>query len=204
MIKDFDELYKLDISSKVKKYQGFDYLNWLDCLMLLRENGAGVVSYDCSEIFELRTGGALVMVWVEIDDKRCSITHPVASGDVNISEPKALDVGFAIQRAFVKCVAINWGLGLSLWEKGVDVAVDDSGVKESIVKVAGNLIGPKFEDHESLMQFIMSIQGVGEKISETKGRDTWAKLGNFLETGPTEDKRKILSQLQSLLGDEIF
>ena len=27
------------------------------------------------------------------------------------------DVHNATQRAFVKCVAVNWGLGLSLWQK---------------------------------------------------------------------------------------
>lgn len=201
MIKSFEELYKLEVPTK--KFNGFDYLNWLDCLLLLRENGAATVAYDedrTESVTYPSEGRTYISVkaWVEIDSVRRTITYPVASGEIPICNATCLDIEFAKQRAFVKCVAINWGLGLKLWEKGVDVAADDSGLKEEVVKICGALIGPKFTSHEDLMEFIFNIDGVGEKISEMKGKDNSLKFGRFLETGTTEDKRKVLSKLEAL------
>ena len=58
-------------------------------------------------------------MWVEIDGEKYELTYPVING-INVVDTNAmtqLKVHIAQQRAFVKCVAVNTGLGLSLWEK---------------------------------------------------------------------------------------
>lgn len=140
-IRNFNELYKLDlkpwISKKpvfkydqaqrktVKTNQELDYISWPDCLVLLHENGAGKVLYGNITNAEghslFLSCGALpeVRVFVEIDGDRRELTYPVIDGTKDISMDKIVqsDVHNATQRAFVKCVAVNWGLGLSLWQK---------------------------------------------------------------------------------------
>lgn len=140
-IHNFNELYKLDlkpwISKKpvfkydqaqrktVKTNQELDYISWPDCLVLLHENGAEKVLYgnitnaDGHSLF--LSNGALpeVRVFVEVDGDRRELTYPVIDGTKDIPMDKIVqsDVHNATQRAFVKCVAVNWGLGLSLWQK---------------------------------------------------------------------------------------
>lgn len=58
-------------------------------------------------------------MFVEIDENRYELAYPVIDGarDIPIDKITQSDVHNATQRGFVKCVAINTGLGLSLWEK---------------------------------------------------------------------------------------
>lgn len=140
-IKSFSDLYRLDLGNRVSKKpvfkydkaqgksvktgQELDYISWPDCLVLLYENGAERVLYGNitnSEGHSLfLSNGALpeVRVFVEIDGDRRELTYPVIDGTKDIPMDKIVqsDVHNATQRAFVKCVAVNWGLGLSLWQK---------------------------------------------------------------------------------------
>lgn len=139
MLKPFAELYALDISGEVsqkpvkKKMEDgswreickLDYLSWATVLRLLHEHGAETVRYGnilSAEGHSLHLlSGHLpeVHVWVEIDGARYEITYPVIDGskDVKMDYIAQSDVHNASQRAFVKCVAVNTGLGLRLWEK---------------------------------------------------------------------------------------
>ena len=138
MIKDFNELRKIDISNEVEQRDDIDYLPWATCLRLLYENGAekvrfGVVknadghSLFASQIeflgktktYEKKNRAYETTVWVEIDNEKFELTYPIING-MNIVDTDAmtqLKVHTAQQRAFVKCVAVNTGLGLPLWEK---------------------------------------------------------------------------------------
>lgn len=139
-IKSFRELSHMDISEHVSKKPVFkkdkatgtynkvgelDYLNWADCLDLLHENGAERVTFgnvrskDDHPVFLLAGGIPFVRVYVEVDGDRRELDYPVIDGSANIGMDKMTqgDVHNASQRAFVKAVAINWGLGLSLWQK---------------------------------------------------------------------------------------
>lgn len=140
MVKPFGEMLRLDLDTYVSKKPVFkknkasgqydkvgelDYLNWADCLMLLHENGAesvrfgNVKSAGDHPVFLLNGGVPFVRVFVEVDGDRRELDYPVIDGSANVTVEKMTqgDVHNATQRGFVKCVAINWGLGLSLWQK---------------------------------------------------------------------------------------
>ena len=143
MLKSWKEMCELDISKYVKKRDKADYLPWSSCLKLLYEHGAEKVS--------IRTltdvnGSSLFMSDHEFKDKndntnRCyevrveviidgsaySLSYPVMNG-INPVKDNSMNqnaVHKAQMRAFVKCVAINTGLGFNLWLDDADI--EDSG-----------------------------------------------------------------------------
>lgn len=140
MIKTFNELRNIDLSHAVSKKPVFkknkktgelepagnlDYLNWADCLGLLYANGAERVEFGNARsaedhpVFLLDGTLPFIRVFVSVDGDRRELDYPVIDGSKDISMDRMVqsDVHNATQRAFVKCVAINWGLGLSLWCK---------------------------------------------------------------------------------------
>lgn len=138
-LKPFSELVEVTLDSKTsqkpimkkladgtyKKVGELDYLSWADCLAALYENGASRVLYgnvhnnDDHPLFLLNGGNPFVRVFVDIDGDRRELDYPVIDGskDIKMEFLAQSDVHNATQRAFVKCVAINWGLGLYLWMK---------------------------------------------------------------------------------------
>lgn len=137
-LKSWKELYDLDISSYVKKRDKADYLPWANCLMLLYENGAEKVTFVplvdkngsslfmSEQTFTDKNGGTNrcyeVRVAVEIDGKPYCISYPVMNG-INPVRDNLMNqnaVHKAQMRAFVKCVAINTGLGFKLWTDDTD------------------------------------------------------------------------------------
>lgn len=139
-IKSFSELVSLDLSGSTSKKPIYkrdkstggykevgklDYLNWADCLALLYANGAGRVLFGNVRssadhpVFLLGGNIPFVRVYVDVDGDRRELDYPVIDGsnDVTMDKLNQSDVHNATQRGFVKCVAINWGLGLSLWQR---------------------------------------------------------------------------------------
>lgn len=137
-IKNFAELMELDLKEHIsqkpilkkeggewKKIGELDYLSWPDCLWLLHQNGAEKVIYGNVRsgadhpLFLIDGRAPFVRVYVEVDGDRRELDYPVIDGARDISMDKLVqsDIHNATQRGFVKCVAINWGLGLSLWQK---------------------------------------------------------------------------------------
>ena len=139
-IKHFPELMGLDLSSYISKKPVFkkdqqtgkykqvgelDYLNWADCLSLLYQNGAEKVLFGNVRsgadhpLFLINGIAPFVRIYVEIDGDRRELDFPVIDGssDISIDKLKQSDIHNATQRGFVKCVAINWGLGLPLWKR---------------------------------------------------------------------------------------
>ena len=174
-MKSFDELYNMDITDKVKKNKdGLDYLNWLDCFMILRSLGMNPI-YGVSKVKEMKVSGQIIVtVWVKIGDYKCEITY---------TDARSRDFEFIKQRAFVKCVAIHFGLGLKLWEKSdADPAGDDTWMNDKITLLFGNLV-PKFGD----------ANGVHDKLGTTD-----KLLSKVLRSGTTEEKKIILTKLEAL------
>lgn len=138
-IKNFCEMIEIDLSEDVSKKPIFkknkqggyekvgylDYLNWADCLHLLYKNGAEKVSFGNIRsggdhpLFLINGASPFVRVYVDVDGDRRELDFPVIDGsnDISMEKLKQSDIHNATQRAFVKCVAINWGLGLSLWKR---------------------------------------------------------------------------------------
>lgn len=142
MLKSWNEMRKLDISKYVKKRDGADYLPWADCLKLLYENGAERVKVDTlatdsgsslfmsEQVFTDKGGGTNrcyeVRIMVEIDGKQFPFAYPVLNG-INSVRDNLMNqnaVHKAHMRAFVKCVAINTGLGFDLWRDDTDIEPD--------------------------------------------------------------------------------
>ena len=133
MLKKWNEMRSLDISKHVKKRDGADYLPWASCVKLLHDNGADVVTFRAlvnengsslfmsEQVFTDKNGNANrcyeVRVEVAIDGNTYGMTYPVLNGiaAVKDSQMNQNAVHKAQARAFVKCVAINTGLGFDLW-----------------------------------------------------------------------------------------
>lgn len=141
-IKSWNEMRQLDISKYVKQRDKADYLPWASCLKLLYENGAEKVTirtltdengsslFMCDETFTDKNGGKNrcyeVRLEVIIDGSTYTFNYPVMNG-INPVRDNLMNqnaVHKAQMRAFVKCVAINTGLGFDLWLDDADIETD--------------------------------------------------------------------------------
>ena len=153
MLKSYEELRKIDVKPYCKKRDGLDYLNWAKCIELLHKNGAEVVHWE--PITDPETGSSLIMskqtftdskgntnrcyetrIRVTIDDKVYEMQTPVMNGanPVKDNSMSQLRVWNSMCRAFVKCVAINTGLGFDLWVK--EESKEDPVIPETLEKPA--------------------------------------------------------------------
>lgn len=136
MLKSYEELRKIDVRPYCEERDGLLYLNWAKCIDLLHENGAKEIRWE--PIPDERTGTSLRMtdvafedknkvtnrcyetrIKVTIDDREYVMQSPVMNGsnpvkDNSMSQQRVWN---SMCRSFVKCVAINTGLGFDLWLK---------------------------------------------------------------------------------------
>ena len=136
MLKPYNELRKIDVRPYCEERDGLLYLNWAKCIDLLHENGAEKVFW--TPIPDEKTGSSLRMVEkvfsdsknntnqcyetrirVVIDDNEYEMQSPVMNGsnpvkDNSMSQQRVWN---SMCRSFVKCVAIQTGLGFNLWLK---------------------------------------------------------------------------------------
>ena len=152
-LKSWKEMYELDISQYEKTRDGARYLPWSTCLKLLYENGAekvviipqttdaGSSLFMSNQTFTDKNGGVNrcyeVLVEVRIDAERYIISYPVMNG-INPVRDNGMNqnaVHKAQMRAFVKCVAINTGLGFKLWMDESDIEHDDDLTKHSVFAI---------------------------------------------------------------------
>lgn len=142
MLKSWNEMRGLDISKYVKQRDKADYLPWASCLKLLYENGAEKVTistltdvngsslFMSDQVFTDKNGGTNrcyeVRIEVIIDGSTYTFNYPVMNG-INAVRDNLMNqnaVHKAQMRAFVKCVAINTGLGFDLWLDDADIETD--------------------------------------------------------------------------------
>src|SRR6185437_12177435 len=110
-----------------------------NCIKLLYENGAEKVRYGMVKnengypcFYNQNGESPFVSVWVEIDGERYEEDYPVVNGIFAVSNPSQLDINRAKQRGFVKAVAVNTGLVLSLWIKEEEVINNDAEIQKEI------------------------------------------------------------------------
>ena len=136
MLKPYKELRKINVAPYCEKREGYLYLNWARCIDLLHENGAETVYFV--PIQNPKTGGSLyesetqfanksgttnrcyeTRIKVVVDDKEYIMQSPVMNGtnpvlDNSMNQQRVWN---SMTRSFVKCIAINTGLGFDLWLK---------------------------------------------------------------------------------------
>ena len=181
-IKTWNEMRKVDISNYVKQRDKADYLPWADCLKLLYDNGAekvlletltdehGSSLFMCDQVFTDKNGGTNrcyeVRIKVTIDDKEYLFSYPVMNG-INAVRDNLMNqnaVHKAQMRAFVKCVAINTGLGFDLWR-------DDSDIEETDDLSKHNLWAIKERMQQSYTRAIkkgMSTKDIAKAVNKTE------------------------------------
>lgn len=207
MLKPYDEMVKIDVSDYCEERDGMKYLNWAMCIKLLHENGAEIVHWE--PIQNPRTGGSLFFTDVEfsdkngvknrcyetrikvtIDDKVYEMQSPVMNGvnpvkDNSMSQQRVWN---SMCRSFVKCVAINTGLGFKLW------------LKEEYNKITAQI--PTNDKDKATEAQIKQIKLVGENHPNLK-LDDWLSLnGVTWETLTREQAGAMLNALKQKYGDE--
>lgn len=185
MIKKFNELIDVDVPitkkptfKKDKATQTFvkvegkdiDTLSWVDCLTCLYENGAEKVVFENVPnekgelLYKDENDAISIKVYVEIDGDRREIVYPVIDGnkDVALDKLTQSDIYNAKQRAFVKCVAVNWGLGLKLWKKE-DLDKTEKDEEKSLAEQFRTLVNTAVKKCGSIPEMLKHLNGVSEK-----------------------------------------
>ena len=135
MLKGFNELRKVDVTPYVKQRDGVDYLPWATVVDLLHEHGAEKVFFSpvynengsslfmSDQTFADKSGNINrcyeVRIEITVDDDRFIYSYPLLNG-INPVKDNSLNqnvVFKAMARAFVKAIALRYGLGFSLWSK---------------------------------------------------------------------------------------
>lgn len=136
MLKNYEEMLKVDVSKFVDTRDGAEYLNWAKVVDLLHENGATEVYFE--PVVNPNTGSSLYMteqvftdskgntnrvyetaVKIVIDDLEFIQRGPVTNGSNPVKDNSMTQQRLwnCQTRLFVKGVAIRTGLGFNLWLK---------------------------------------------------------------------------------------
>lgn len=210
-LKPFNELIKVDLSDEVQKRPvkknsnlTLDYLEWANCIKLLYEHGAEKVRYGMIynengyPCFYNQNGEApFVRVWVEIDGERYEEDYPVVNGIYVVSNPNQLDINKAKQRGFVKAVAINTGLGLSLWIKEEEIINSDKDIQRELNKDESKSLNDKITT-----MFSQALQVVGDKdLLYTTLQTTQEDMFKLYRSNDHAAKKILIAQLEVILND---
>lgn len=184
MIKNFNELSKVEVpitkkpifkwdkaKQKTVKDGELDTLSWADCLSTLYQQGAEKVTFenipneDGKLLYLDENGAATIRVYVDIDGDRREIFYPVIDGtkDINLKELKQSDIYNAKQRAFVKCVAVNWGLGLNLWKREIEPDSIQPEEKQSWAEQFRAIVNTSVKKCGGITQMLEHLTNVSEK-----------------------------------------
>lgn len=205
MLKPYEELRKVDVRPYCEERDGMSYLNWAKCIDLLHEYGAEVVRW--TPIPDEKTGSSLRMtditftdknsntnrcyetrIRVEIDDKVYEMQSPVMNGpnpvkDNSMSQQRVWN---SMCRSFVKCVAINTGLGFDLW------------LKEEMQPFSNRM------PLEEMKPSVAQIKVLKDRCGRHKVNvEYWIKSnGKTWDTLTADDVGKMLSVIAEKYGDE--
>lgn len=187
MIKNFIELSKVEVPitkkptfkyNKAKqefeevKGKDLDTISWVDCLNCLYANGAESVVFDNipkenGELLYIDENGCIhIRVFVEIDGVRREIFYPVIDGsrDVKLDKLTQSDIYNAKQRAFVKCVAVNWGLGINIWKKSdAEENIDKTDTTYSVFENFRSMVNNATKKLGGVPQLLEHLNGQTEK-----------------------------------------
>lgn len=178
MLKSFAELRKVDVTPYVKQRDGADYLPWATVVDLLHDHGAEKVFF--SPVYN-ENGSSLFMsdatfvdkngvanrcyevhIEVTVDDDTFIYSYPLLNG-INPVKDNSLNqnvVFKAMARAFVKAIALRYGLGFSLWSKE---DIDDTSVEEDLSKHHLWAIKERFQREYTMLHRKLTTKEIAEK-----------------------------------------
>ena len=182
MLKSFNEMRKVDVTPHVKQRDGADYLPWATVVDLLHDNGAEKVWYQplqnengsslfmSEHTFTDKSGNINrcyeVRIEVTVDDDTFVYSYPLLNG-INPVKDNSLNqnvVHKAIQRAFVKAIAVRYGLGFSLWSKE---EIEDTS-EEDLYKHSLDAIKLRFQQtYTEKLQKHMSAEDIAKGLNMT-------------------------------------
>ena len=183
MLKSFNEMRKIDVTPYIKQRDGADYLPWATVVDLLHENGAEKVWYQplfnengsslfmSEQTFTDKSGNVNrcyeVRIEVTVDDDTFIYSYPLLNG-INPVKDNSLNqnvVFKAMARAFVKAIAIRYGLGFSLWSKDEL----DSQEEEDLYKHSLDAIKLRFQQtYTQKLQKHMSVADIAKGLNMTE------------------------------------
>ena len=183
MVKSFNEMRRVDVTPYIKQRDGADYLPWATVVDLLHENGAEKVFFSpvynengsslfmSSEVFTDSKGNINrcyeVRIEVTVDDDTFIYSYPLLNG-INPVKDNSLNqnvVFKAMARAFVKAIALRYGLGFSLWAREeFDTQEEDDLGKHSL-----DAIKLRFQQtYTQKLQKHMSVKDIADGLNMTE------------------------------------
>ena len=182
MLKSFNEMRNINVAPYVKQRDGADYLPWATVVDLLHEHGAEKVWYQplfnengsslfmSEQTFTDKSGNVNrcyeVRIEVTVDDDTFIYSYPLLNG-INPVKDNSLNqnvVHKAIQRAFVKAIAVRYGLGFSLWSKE---EIEDT-TEEDLYKHSLDSIKLRFQQtYTQKLQKHMSAEDIAKGLNMT-------------------------------------
>lgn len=183
MLKSFNEMRKIDVTPYIKQRDGADYLPWATVVDLLHEHGAERVFF--SPVYN-ENGSSLFMseqtfadskgnvnrcyevrIEVTVDEDTFIYSYPLLNG-INPVKDNSLNqnvVFKAMARAFVKAIALRYGLGFSLWSKDeLDSPEEDDLYKHNL-----DAIKLRFQQtYTQKLQKHMSTKDIAEGLNMTE------------------------------------
>ena len=178
MLKSFNEMRKIDVTPYVKQRDSADYLPWATVVDLLHEHGAervffapiynenGSSLFMSEQTFTDKSGNINrcyeVRIEVTVDDDTFIYSYPLLNG-INPVKDNSLNqnvVFKAMARAFVKAIALRYGLGFSLWSKD---EIDDTSESEDLSKHHLWAIKERFQQEFTMLHRKMTTKEIAEK-----------------------------------------
>ena len=191
----WDTFSKIDVSDHTSKIEGtgnrpdLEYLNWARAIRLLRENYPDSRdSYQVQRPYDSEDAGWEVICTVSVEKDGLMVERsmdlPVMDWKNNaIVKPDSRMISDTKRRAFVKCMATGFGLGLSLWEK--DEALPTR--KPEYTEEQKDRWDDYINMDDAYLLYLMSKE-TSEKA--------WVSLYNSFEKGQkTEGKKKVNEML---------
>ena len=183
-MKSFAELRNIDVTPYVKKRDGADYLPWATVVDLMHEYGGaekvfftpvynenGSSLFMSEQTFTDNKGNVNrcyeVRIEVTVDDDTFIYSYPLLNG-INPVKDNSLNqnvVFKAMARAFVKAIALRYGLGFSLWAKD---EIEDASESEDLSKHQLWAIKERFQqEYTRLIRKGMSTNEIAEALEMT-------------------------------------
>lgn len=183
MLKSFNEMRKIDVAPYVKQRDGADYLPWATVVDLLHEHGAEKVFFSpvynedgsslfmSAQTFTDKSGNINrcyeVRIEITVDDDIFIYSYPLLNG-INPVKDNSLNqnvVFKAMARAFVKAIALRYGLGFSLWAKDeIDAQEEDDLYKHNL-----DAIKLRFQQtYTQKLQKHMSTKDIADGLNMTE------------------------------------